>query len=34
VGVFPDPNWFPNGIGDAIHAIVDQMYGWGFSAST
>jgi hypothetical protein len=27
----PDPNWYPNGIGDAIHAIVDQMYGWGFS---
>jgi hypothetical protein len=27
----PDPNWFPNGIGDAMHAIVDQMYGWGFS---
>jgi hypothetical protein len=27
----PDPNTFPNGIGDALHAIVDQMYGWGFS---
>ncbi len=27
----PDPNWYPNGIGDAIHAIVEQMYGWGFS---
>jgi hypothetical protein len=27
----PDPNVFPNGIGDALHAIVDQMYGWGFS---
>jgi hypothetical protein len=27
----PDPNWFPNGIGDAIHAIVAQLYGWGFS---
>ncbi len=27
----PDPNWYPNGIGDAIHSIVDQMYGWGFS---
>lgn len=27
----PDPNLFPNGIGDALHAIVDQMYGWGFS---
>jgi hypothetical protein len=29
----PDPEWFPNGIGDAIHAIVDQMYGWGFVAA-
>jgi hypothetical protein len=27
----PDPNLFPNGIGDALHAIVAQMYGWGFS---
>ena len=27
----PDPNVFPNGIGDALHAIVEQMYGWGFS---
>lgn len=27
----PDPHWFPNGISDAVHAIVDQMYGWGFS---
>jgi hypothetical protein len=27
----PDPNWFPNGVADAIHAIVDQVYGWGFS---
>jgi len=27
----PDPNVFPNGIGDALHAIVDQIYGWGFS---
>ncbi len=27
----PDPNWYPNGIGDAIHAIVNQLYGWGFS---
>ena len=27
----PDPNWFPNGIGDAVHAIVDQMYRWGFA---
>jgi HK97 family phage portal protein len=27
----PDPNWYPNGVGDAIHSIVDQLYGWGFS---
>ena len=27
----PDPNWYPNGIGDALHAIVHQLYGWGFS---
>jgi HK97 family phage portal protein len=27
----PDPNWFPNGIGDAIFKIVSQIYGWGFS---
>ena len=27
----PDPNWYPNGIGDAIYAIVDQVYGYGFS---
>jgi hypothetical protein len=27
----PDPNWYPNGIGDALHAIVEQVYGWGFS---
>ena len=27
----PDPSLFPNGIGDALHAIVDQMYGWGYS---
>ena len=27
----PDPNWYPNGIGDALHAIVLQLYGWGFS---
>jgi hypothetical protein len=27
----PDPNWFPNGIGDALFAIVEQMYGWGFA---
>jgi hypothetical protein len=27
----PDPGLFPNGVGDALHAIVDQMYGWGYS---
>lgn len=27
----PDPNVFPNGIGDALHAIVDQIYRYGFS---
>jgi HK97 family phage portal protein len=27
----PDPHWYPNGLGDALHAIVDQLYGWGFS---
>jgi len=27
----PDPNWYPNGIGDALFAIVEQYYGWGFS---
>jgi hypothetical protein len=27
----PDPHWYPNGIGDALHSIVNQLYGWGFS---
>jgi len=27
----PDPNWYPNGIGDAVHAIVELIYGWGFA---
>jgi hypothetical protein len=27
----PDPNWYPNGIGDALFSIVDQLYGWGYS---
>lgn len=27
----PDPNWYPNGVGDALFSIVDQLYGWGFS---
>lgn len=26
----PDPNWYPNGIGDALHSMVAQIYGWGF----
>ena len=25
----PDPNWYPNGIGDAVFSIVWSMYGWG-----
>lgn len=25
----PDPNWFPNGIGDAVFSIVWSMYTWG-----
>ena len=27
----PDPAAFPNGIGDAMYAITDQLYGWGYS---
>jgi hypothetical protein len=27
----PDPHWYPNGIADALFAIVAQLYGWGFS---
>jgi len=27
----PDPSVFPNGIGDAMFAIVDQLYGYGWS---
>jgi hypothetical protein len=27
----PDPHWYPNGIADAVFAIVEQIYGWGFS---
>ena len=27
----PDPHWYPNGIADAMFAIVEQVYGWGFS---
>jgi HK97 family phage portal protein len=26
----PDPEWYPNGIGDALHAIVTQLYAYGF----
>ena len=25
----PDPAWYPNGISDAMYAIVWSMYGWG-----
>ena len=25
----PDPVWYPNGIGDAVYAMVDSMYRWG-----
>ena len=27
----PDANLFPNGIGDALFAIVGQVYSWGYS---
>lgn len=27
----PDPNWFPNGVGDAVHSIIEKIYGWGFA---
>lgn len=27
----PDPHWFPNGIADAVFAMVASLYGWGFS---
>ncbi len=27
----PDPHLYPNGIGDALYAIVDQIYGYGYS---
>jgi HK97 family phage portal protein len=27
----PDPVWFPNGIGDVLFAIVENIYGWGYA---
>jgi hypothetical protein len=27
----PDPVWFPNGVGDALFAIVESLYGWGYA---
>jgi HK97 family phage portal protein len=27
----PDPNWYPNGVGDVLFAIVAQMYARGFT---
>ncbi len=27
----PDPNWYPNGISDAIKAVVRSYYGWGYA---
>lgn len=27
----PDPEWYPNGISDAIFSIVSQIYGWGYA---
>jgi len=27
----PDPAYFPNGLSDAIFALVSDMYGWGYS---
>lgn len=27
----PDALWYPNGIADAMHFIVQQIYGWGYS---
>lgn len=27
----PDPNWYPNGISDAVFSIVRQIYGYGFA---
>lgn len=27
----PDPNWYPNGISDAVFSAVRLLYGWGFA---
>lgn len=27
----PDPELFPNGIGDAVHSLVSELYGWGYA---
>ena len=27
----PDPVLFPNGIGDALYAVTNDMYGWGYA---
>lgn len=27
----PDPTWYPNGVGDAVFSIVDQIYRYGFA---
>ncbi len=27
----PDPVWFPNGISDAVFAVVRSIYGWGYA---
>lgn len=27
----PDPFWYPNGIADAVFAMVEYIYGWGFA---
>jgi len=27
----PDPSWYPNGVSDAVFAIVRSIYGWGYA---
>lgn len=27
----PDPTWYPNGVSDAMFAVVRSLYGWGFA---